>query len=721
MSSDDQSAESFHGEDDFNKKKLESLKNLRENINWKVRKERNELLFQLYPLISDWTIGHSDLRSIFRPKEINWLLIEEVKNLNEFFNYITERQLITRNYDETRYQWKLLDFVNKTGYKDVPEVNRDGKPLLRRTTPLHHVSRFNNWTKLRHILRDRRIIPIIRKLFNIYNRFDLNYADDLGCTHFHVACEYGLKDVVQKFLELGQDPNLLVQKTGNSPLYLALSHNKREVSRLLLKHGADPNVANKDGRTALHVLGENYWNSPNMEMIFELKKKCKPGQVDARDKSGNTPLHLAVPSLFTHVKHVVQALLEIGANPNVANNEGLTPMHIICKRHCNDGLWELFWNISDDMKRPVQLDVRDKSGNTPLHYALKYKDHNVIKLLLRNGADPNAVNEEGLTPLHIISKTDYFWNWAKMFTNKEFNPLVQVDARDKLGRTPLQLAVANLLPNMVDVLLDNGADLSSFVFPTEDYFAEKLEPLEIYGRREKTPNFKLRIASRAMAVIECLENRGYEVDRSNALTVMKFFADYELFDKSADLEACDGAKLMKKVKKTKKIKILPKKQSSLYDLIRLRPEELAKSITLKDLKLFAGYSKLCKLPKKLSEACVLHLCEMISRMFFRSWATISFLDLTRCKFPVLCCEKIIENLKNEDYYRRVGSADKKVKRKSDKESLGIYLYKDLKQVHAYSNKSTITSREIQMAVGPLLLGELVKHVISEGTKFVTVC
>ncbi|CAB0041937.1 unnamed protein product [Trichogramma brassicae] len=253
MSSDDQSAESFHGEDDLNKKKLESLKNLRENINWKVKKERNELLGQLYPLISDWTIEISDLRSIFRSKEINWLLIEEVKNLIELLEHITTDQFYRRNYDETIYQCIFLEFVNKTGYKDEPEVNRDGKPLLRRTTPLHRASRFKKYLEYRG--SDNRhywIDHIIRKLFNIYNRFDLNYIDDLGCTHFHVACEYSLEDVVQKFLELGQDPNILVQETGNSPLYLALRHNYGEkVSRMLLKHGADPSLANKDGRKHL--------------------------------------------------------------------------------------------------------------------------------------------------------------------------------------------------------------------------------------------------------------------------------------------------------------------------------------------------------------------------------------------------------------------------------------------------------------------------------------
>ncbi|CAB0038536.1 unnamed protein product [Trichogramma brassicae] len=429
MSSDDQSAESFHGEDDFNKKKLESLKNLRENINWKVKKERNELLGQLYPLISDWTIEISDLRSIFRSKEINWLLIEEVKNLIELLEHITTDQFYRRNYDETIYQCIFLEFVNKTGYKDEPEVNRDGKPLLHRTTPLHWASRFKKYLGYKRFVynRHRWISDIIRKLFNIYDRLDLNYIDDLGCTHFHVACEYGLEDVVQKFLELGQDPNLLVQKTGNSSLYLALSHDQKEVSRLLLKHGADPSLANKDGRTPLHVLGENIWNSPDMEMIFELKKKLKPGQVDARDKLGNTPLHLAVSSILNNAKLVVRALLEIGANPNVANDDGLTPMHIICKRRCFDGLAELFWKISDDMKQPVQLDARDKLGNTPLHLAALQSFDRHLGWLLRIGADPNAVNNEGLNLLHIFTKTDRFCTLARAFfkINKELSQLVQ--------------------------------------------------------------------------------------------------------------------------------------------------------------------------------------------------------------------------------------------------------------------------------------------------------
>uniref|UniRef100_A0AAQ6A2Y5 Histone H2B n=1 Tax=Amphiprion ocellaris TaxID=80972 RepID=A0AAQ6A2Y5_AMPOC len=93
----------------------------------------------------------------------------------------------------------------------------------------------------------------------------------------------------------------------------------------------------------------------------------------------------------------------------------------------------------------------------------------------------------------------------------------------------------------------------------------------------------------------------------------------------------------------------------------------------------------------------------------------------------------------------------KRRRRSRRESYGIYVYKVLKQVHPdtgisskamsimnsfvtdiferiageasrlalYNKRSTITSREIQTAVRLLLPGELAKHAVSEGTKAVT--
>ena len=95
--------------------------------------------------------------------------------------------------------------------------------------------------------------------------------------------------------------------------------------------------------------------------------------------------------------------------------------------------------------------------------------------------------------------------------------------------------------------------------------------------------------------------------------------------------------------------------------------------------------------------------------------------------------------------------DGKKRKRSCKESYSVYVYKVLKQVHLdtgilskamgimnsfvndiferiageathlahYNKRSTITSREIQIAVRLLLPGELAKHAMSKGTKAVT--
>ncbi|KAL7296331.1 hypothetical protein TKK_0010345 [Trichogramma kaykai] len=114
-------------------------------------------------------------------------------------------------------------------------------------------------------------------------------------------------------------------------------------------------------------------------------------------------------------------------------------------------------------------------GDSPLHLALKHGHKKVTELLLRNGANPNLANDEGLTPLHFICqnkknrfecKNEVAELMNLFFTiNDERHQPVQVDAKDQLGLTPIQWAVANLLPSAIHILLNHGAYLSEFVFP----------------------------------------------------------------------------------------------------------------------------------------------------------------------------------------------------------------------------------------------------------------
>ncbi|KAL7302765.1 hypothetical protein TKK_0004809 [Trichogramma kaykai] len=84
---------------------------------------------------------------------------------------------------------------------------------------------------------------------------------------------------------------------------------------------------------------------------------------------------------------------------------------------------------------------------------------------------------------------------------------LQHDAWDNLDRTPLQF----------DVLLDCGADLSSFVFPDESNF----EPRFFWEDDDDT--FKtLYRASGAADAVERLEKREYQLKRDDALTIVKY-------------------------------------------------------------------------------------------------------------------------------------------------------------------------------------------------------
>uniref|UniRef100_A0ABD2WV71 Uncharacterized protein n=1 Tax=Trichogramma kaykai TaxID=54128 RepID=A0ABD2WV71_9HYME len=509
-------------------------------INRGIEEKSHEFLRHLHSSIKDYEGQFPNLRDIFRPEAIDWLIARSLKERN----YYAESN-------------PVINFVINSGYKDEPEVDEYGKPLLRRATPVHLAI-----GNLRYHL--------IPDLFKIYDKFDVNYTDDDGYTHFHIACEAGCYDV-KKFLELGQDPNCIVPKTGESPLHLALRAQNKELAILLLRSGANPNLANKDGATPLHIICQGYFNIENMtEILFE---------------------------------------------------------------------------INSNKSQTLQFNARTKNGDTPLHFAMQNSNRKMIEFLLRNGADPNMVNNEGFTPLQGFLNCSLFGdanNSLRRFfkINGELNQLVQVDAKDKLGRTPLQLAIVNLMPHCIDVLLEFGADVSSFVFPTESYFTER------YKNMDNSFEFRLKLVSCLLIIVERLERRGYQMDRNNALAIMQLFAKQSLFEKSTDLE-----KYWVNEEFTGKAKEMMITSSlSLYDVIQLRPEEAVKLFTLEDYYEFASSENLWRLPGKgpVIEACARCLCEKISRGFCRRWAVDFFLELTKYQLPILCCEIIIDKLMNED-------------------------------------------------------------------------
>ena len=117
---------------------------------------------------------------------------------------------------------------------------------------------------------------------------------------------------------------------GDTPLHLAAAGYRVEIVKLLLAAGADPNAAgNHRHSSPLHYAADGYINGS----AWDAKKQVKTirclldagADINIQDKNGATPLHRAVR---TRCAAAVKCLLEAGCNPTLRNNPGSTPFHL---------------------------------------------------------------------------------------------------------------------------------------------------------------------------------------------------------------------------------------------------------------------------------------------------------------------------------------------------------------------------------------------------------
>ncbi|CAB0040458.1 unnamed protein product [Trichogramma brassicae] len=105
-----------------------------------------------------------------------------------------------------------------------------------------------------------------------------------------------------------------------------------------------------------------------------------------------------------------------------------------------------------------------KTADSPLHLALHYQHKMIVKLLLRHDANPNWGNVEGSTPLHVIAKLKNQNNAHKKLIDIFFEICddrklkLDINAQDKMGKTPLYVALGHGCIEFIEILLERGAD-----------------------------------------------------------------------------------------------------------------------------------------------------------------------------------------------------------------------------------------------------------------------
>jgi ankyrin repeat protein len=316
---------------------------------------------------------------------------------------------------------------------------------------------------------------------------DVNAANDYGVTPLMLACTNANPALVKQLLDAGANPNA-AQWTGETVLMTCANSGNAEAVKLLLEGGADVNAAEKEkGQTALmwavaerhpeivHLLVQHGANVKARSKLMQLpepftlpctvNEPCLSGK-----RTGSTyedTVHLPKTSGgFTALLFAAQQgdlesgriLLGAGADVDEATEEDGTALVVAAASgHESMALYLL--------EQGADPNATDAYGITPLHYALhdgllavtSYKSMStdsfgwlrpnlpaLAKALLAKGADPNARIAKDFPP----------YDYAPI-ARSNGNNLPQVSL---VGATPFMLAAANGDVEMMRVLVEGRAD-----------------------------------------------------------------------------------------------------------------------------------------------------------------------------------------------------------------------------------------------------------------------
>lgn len=266
-----------------------------------------------------------------------------------------------------------------------------------------------------------------------------------------------------------------------APLHLATIIDNLEIVDLLLQHGADPNAVAGHYGTPLHLTKDH--------KIAQLLIS-KGADVNACNGAGSTPLFTAIG---TRREALASQLLKAGADANMHNQDGLSPLLIAC----NIGRPYLIYQLIG-----AGCDVQGLPSDSPLHVAVLNGHANIAQFLLGRGANVNHQNEYG-TALHV----------AKCGKVAEILLAygADVDAKNADGYTPLQLNIIRHNTEMFNVLLTAGADWTSPNIDWDDFIYEAVYTGKYSTVRLLLTHCKIKISKdNYLNPIPCAIEHGHE-------------------------------------------------------------------------------------------------------------------------------------------------------------------------------------------------------------------
>ena len=264
------------------------------------------------------------------------------------------------------------------------------------------------------------------------SKLDVRTKD--GGTPLHYAATRGQTEITEICLSMGASPNAQ-DNIENASLHLAAAYGYSKLGRLLINCQAIVDIRNHELMTPLHTAAFR-GHYQFVQLLLELG-----ASVDARSAHQSTPLHLSSENGFVKcceslLKYgansaaldvqgrtplvlasqngsveTIQCLLGHGANTKIMNPEGGSLLHYTCLNgHLNalnlligrGGFVNTELNPSDMASSTLVefVNVQDRKGKTPLHFAVQMGTKDLVLSLLEAGADLSVQDCNGWQCLH---------------------------------------------------------------------------------------------------------------------------------------------------------------------------------------------------------------------------------------------------------------------------------------------------------------------------------
>ncbi|KAL3469344.1 ankyrin repeat-containing domain protein [Aspergillus californicus] len=333
-------------------------------------------------------------------------------------------------------------------------------------------------------------------------------AQDALTTVDHGKADFKIiLDVMTQLVEGGANINA-VDYHGNTPFHSAIATNQyfppiKVRLDAILKLGGLPNMADNEGRTALHKIAllDGIPCSDRLDYLLQLQGESSL-DLHTRDHQGFMPIHCAASAGDLNVWKLAQA----GADMQARTVDGRGVLHHAAGAAQSSALGFLCELYRDN---GWEVDQRDENGRSPLHYAARAGSSECVFYLLR----------AGLTPLHAAAEYQIDQVSLRQSRRKAGFPYGRGN-RDSAGlerfmdlrrRSPIHTAEeavrsavaveeeARMIQDVLRLLISSGADPG--LRDTSGWTAYDLAPLTQSSGRE------LSLAARWCSIKNVLADR----------------------------------------------------------------------------------------------------------------------------------------------------------------------------------------------------------------------